>query len=98
LARQSSPINFEEAVDDYLTAFKAKLLQKLHELSPGKFEEFAAVLLRGYGFQKVKVTGKAGDGGIDGHGELKAGLAQPVCLRSWTLQERFLYSELAPCL
>jgi restriction system protein len=62
-------------VDDYLTAFKAKLLQKLHDLSPDKFEEFAGVLLKGYGFQKVKVTGKSRDGGIDGHGELKVGLA-----------------------
>jgi restriction system protein len=72
---QALPINFEEIVDDYLTAFKAKLLQKLHDLTPEKFEEFAAVLLRGYGFQKIKITGKAGDGGIDGHGELKVGLA-----------------------
>jgi restriction system protein len=72
---QASPINFEEAMDDYLTAFKAKLLQKLLDLSPDKFEEFAAELLRGFGFQKIKVTGKAGDKGIDGHGELKVGLA-----------------------
>jgi len=35
---QVSQINFEEAVDDYLTAFKAKLLQKLHDLDPDKFE------------------------------------------------------------
>lgn len=58
-----------------MTAFKAKVLQKLHDLTPEKFEEFAGVLLKGYGFQKVKVTGKSGDGGIDGHGELKVGLA-----------------------
>src|SRR5450759_4625445 len=43
---QASPINFEETVDDYLTAYKAKLLQKLHDLSPDKFEEFAGFLLR----------------------------------------------------
>jgi restriction system protein len=71
---QAQP-NFEETVDDYLTAFKSKVLQKLHDLSPDKFEEFAGVLLRRYGFQRVKVTGKSGDGGIDGHGELKVGLA-----------------------
>ena len=72
---QSSQINFEETVDDYLTAFKEKLLQKLHDLAPAKFEEFASALLKGYGFQKVQVTGKAGDGGIDGYGELRVGLA-----------------------
>ena len=70
-----STINFEETVDDYRTAFKDKLLQKLHDLTPDKFEQFAGILLIGYGFQKVKITGKAGDGGIDGHGELKVGLA-----------------------
>lgn len=69
------PQNFEETVDDYLDAFKKRLLQKLHDLSPAQFEEFAGVLLRGYGFQKVEVTGKTGDGGIDGHGELRVGLA-----------------------
>jgi restriction system protein len=72
---QASPINFEETVDDYLTAFKAKVLQKLHDLAPDKFEDFAGVLLKGYGFERVEVTGKSGDGGIDGHGELKVGLA-----------------------
>lgn len=70
-----STINFEETVDDYQTAFRAKLLQKLHDLTPEKFEQFAGILLKGYGFQNVKITGKAGDGGIDGHGELKVGLA-----------------------
>lgn len=75
LPSQIAPINFEETVEDYSKAFIAKLLQKLLDLTPEKFEEFAAVLLKGYGFQKVVVTGKSGDGGIDGHGELKVGLA-----------------------
>jgi restriction system protein len=68
-------VNFEESVEDYLNAFKAKILQKLHDLSPAKFEEFAGALLKGYGFQRITITGKAGDGGIDGHGELRVGLA-----------------------
>ncbi len=72
---QVSPANFEETVDDYLEAFKAKLLQKLHDLDPEKFEEFAGVLLRRFGFQRVVITGKVGDAGIDGHGELRVGLA-----------------------
>lgn len=75
VAPQQTPTNFEDTVEDYMTAFKAKVLQKLHDLTPEKFEEFAGVLLKGYGFQRVKVTGKSGDGGIDGHGELKVGLA-----------------------
>ena len=51
------------------------MLQKLHDLTPKQFEEFAGALLKAYGFQNVTVTGKSGDGGIDGHGELKVGLA-----------------------
>lgn len=72
---QPLPPNLEETVDDYLSAFTAKVLQKLHDLTPDQFEEFAGALLKGYGFQKVAITGKSGDGGIDGHGELKVGLA-----------------------
>jgi len=74
-ATQEPPSNFEETVEDYITAFKAKVLQKLHDLTPKQFEEFAGALLKAYGFQNVTVTGKSGDGGIDGHGELKVGLA-----------------------
>jgi hypothetical protein len=48
----ASPINFEETVDDYLTAFKAKLLQKLHDLSPEKFEEFAGCSFEGIWFSE----------------------------------------------
>ena len=75
LIQESAASDFEETVDDYLSAFKMKVLQKLLDLNAAQFEEFAGALLRGYGFQKVVVTGKSGDGGIDGHGELKVGMA-----------------------
>jgi len=44
---------------------------------PSEFEAFATKLLTAYGFGKVKVTNQhtAPDGGIDGNGELKVGLA-----------------------
>lgn len=75
-APSSLPVfNLEEYAEDYLSSFRQKVLQKLHDLSPAKFEEFAGALLHGYGFQKISVTGKTGDGGIDGHGQLKVGLA-----------------------
>jgi restriction system protein len=67
--------NLEDIADDYLSSFKQKVLNKLQDLSPEQFEEFAGSLLKGYGFQKVAVTGKSGDGGIDGHGQLRVGLA-----------------------
>lgn len=49
--------------------------QALHEvlmsLSPGGFERFSQRLLRESGFQEVTVTGRSGDGGIDGIGILE---------------------------
>lgn len=40
-------------------------------LPPGGFERLCQRLLRESGFQQVKVTGRAGDGGIDGIGILQ---------------------------
>jgi restriction system protein len=72
---RNGPVNFEELAEDYIEAFKEKVIQKLQDLRPDQFERFAGVLLGAYGFVKVKVTGRAGDGGIDGYGSLKVGLA-----------------------
>ena len=68
-------VNLEELADDYEHSFKQKVLNKLQDLTPLQFEQFAGHLLRAFGFHKVAVTGKSGDGGIDGHGQLKVGLA-----------------------
>ena len=67
--------NLEELAEAYLSAFKQKLIQNLMEFTPAKFEHFCGALLKGYGFTNVTVTGKTNDGGIDGHGKLKVGLA-----------------------
>ena len=50
---------------------KAQLLATLHALPPEGFERICQRLLRESGFQQVAVTGKSGDGGIDGHGILQ---------------------------
>jgi restriction system protein len=47
------------------------LIQVLQSLSPGGFERLSQLLLRKAGFTKVVVTGRSGDGGIDGHGILE---------------------------
>jgi restriction system protein len=47
------------------------LLDVLKSLSPSGFERLSQRLLRESGFQEVKVTGKSGDGGIDGYGILQ---------------------------
>lgn len=51
--------------------YKAQLLSKLKSLPPAGFERLCQRLLRESGFEKVTVTGKTGDGGIDGHGLLQ---------------------------
>lgn len=71
---ESAP-NFEEVVEEYGAAFEDKILQKLLDLSPGQFENFSKTLLAGYGFLDVEVTGSTNDGGIDGYGKLRVGLA-----------------------
>jgi restriction system protein len=40
-------------------------------MAPGSFERLAQRLLRESGFLRVEVTGKSGDGGIDGVGVLR---------------------------
>ena len=47
------------------------MLSVLQSLSPNGFERICQRLLRESGFKKVVVTGKSGDGGIDGEGILE---------------------------
>lgn len=60
----------EEAVDDW----SDKLLKVLRTMAPDAFERLCQRLLRENGFTRVEVTGKSGDGGIDGHGVLRVNL------------------------
>jgi restriction system protein len=53
------------------TNWKEKLLNVLFNIQPGAFERLAQRLLRESGFVQVEVTGKSGDGGIDGKGIVK---------------------------
>lgn len=48
-----------------------RLLVLLKSLSPSGFERLSQRLLRESGFEEVIVTGKTGDGGIDGNGVLR---------------------------
>ena len=63
--------NREEIEDDGADNWKDILLKILTEMDPGAFERLCQRVLREYGFTKVKVTGRAGDGGIDGVGVLR---------------------------
>jgi len=68
-------VNFIELYEDYEKSFRSQLLEKLDELSPRQFELFARKLLQAYGFVEVQVTTVSSDGGIDGYGRLRLGLA-----------------------
>lgn len=59
----------------YTQQFKQSVLRQLKALKPSEFESFCKELLKSYGFKNVKVTRAVRDGGIDGYGELKIGLA-----------------------
>lgn len=63
----------EEEVDDAL-GWTDKLLQRLLKLEPAAFERLSQRLLRESGFTRVEVSGKSGDGGIDGVGVLRVNL------------------------
>jgi restriction system protein len=53
------------------TDWKEQLLQSILNIAPDAFERLAQRLLRESGFTQVEVTGKSGDGGIDGKGIVK---------------------------
>lgn len=55
--------------------WRDRMLVLLKEISPAAFERLCQRLLREAGFIEVEVTGRSGDGGIDGHGTMRlAGL------------------------
>jgi restriction system protein len=54
--------------------WKDRLLQILRSLQPTAFERLAQRILREAGFIRVEVTGRSGDGGIDGIGVLRVNL------------------------
>jgi restriction system protein len=62
------------------STWRDKLLSVLLQMKPDAFERLAQRILREAGFTKVQVTGKSGDGGIDGIGILRVNLVSFVVL------------------
>jgi restriction system protein len=54
--------------DGNIEEWKESLLNTLYNIPPASFERLAQRILRESGFFQVEVTGKSGDGGIDGKG------------------------------
>lgn len=64
-----------EAVEDETASWRETLINALLKMPPDAFERLCQRLLRESGFIQVEVTGRSGDGGIDGHGVVRlAGL------------------------
>lgn len=71
---QSGPadVRFNNDVND--GGGKEQLLSTLKIMDPAAFERLSQRVLRESGFTKVEVTGRSGDGGIDGVGVLRLNL------------------------
>lgn len=69
-----------EEADEETASWRATLLATLLEMPPDAFERLCQRLLRETGFIRVEVTGRSGDGGLDGHGlvQLAGLLSFPV--------------------
>ncbi len=67
--------NADDAIpDESELDWRDKLLEVLKAIDPSAFERLAQRLLRESGFVKVEVTGRSGDGGIDGTGIMQLSL------------------------
>ncbi len=65
----------DEGLEDETASWRETLMSTLLEMPPDAFERLCQRLLRESGFIQVEVTGRSGDGGIDGHGVVRlAGL------------------------
>lgn len=67
----SGVLDFKENATEI--SWRDKLLDTLLKMEPSAFERLVQRLLRESGFIQVEVTGKSGDGGIDGKGIMRLG-------------------------
>lgn len=63
----------EESAELEELSWEEELIDTLKSIEPDAFERLSQRLLRELGFINVEVTGKSGDGGIDGVGVIKLG-------------------------
>jgi restriction system protein len=68
---KSDVIDISDEIPDEESDHRVMLLKKLISLSPEGFERLCQRLLRESGFESVTVTGRSGDGGLDGIGVLQ---------------------------
>jgi restriction system protein len=66
---EAGPPPDEQAVGE--ETFREEMTKMLQSLTPDGFERLCQRILREVGFEEVVVTGRSGDGGIDGYGTLR---------------------------
>ena len=62
-----------DALQDDDSKWRDRLMSILQSMKPGDFERLCQLILRKSGFTEVVVTGRSGDGGIDGKGIVRIG-------------------------
>jgi restriction system protein len=72
LMKKEKEISLEEEPNKQIE-WQEELLDIIQNMTPAGFERLIQRLLRESGFIQVEVTGRSGDGGIDGHGILRMG-------------------------
>ncbi|MBE2225162.1 MAG: restriction endonuclease [Anaerolineae bacterium] len=65
--------DIDESSEESELTWKEDLLSTLIKMDPSAFERLTQRILRESGFIQVEVTGKSGDGGIDGKGIMRLG-------------------------
>ncbi|MBI5397346.1 MAG: restriction endonuclease [Verrucomicrobia bacterium] len=73
LERKEKKKEKEEESDGATAAWEDELLELVKRIEPGSFERLCQRVLRESGFIQVEVTGRSGDGGIDGKGVVRLG-------------------------
>lgn len=72
--KEQEQLDGQDAPDE-IVAWQQELLETVLEMDPPAFERLVQRILRESGFIQVEVTGRSGDGGIDGKGIIRlAGL------------------------
>ena len=74
LPTEATPLDEVSVQEGEHIDWRDQLLGTLRSMEPAAFERLAQRLLRESGFIKVEVTGRSGDGGIDGTGILQISL------------------------
>jgi restriction system protein len=70
---KEAPLDDTRDQPEEIKPWKTKLKDVVGGLEPAAFERLVQRLLRESGFIQVEVTGKSGDGGIDGRGIMRVG-------------------------